>query len=117
MYMDAPKLELTVYDATNRNAESVEFTYIPSHLYHMFFEIFKNSMRATMEFHDGEDIIPNIKAGVCISYQARSEKEGRGGLMISQMKNWLQNMLQKFQTYLFNILIISNLSGSRCEKY
>jgi len=64
MYMDAPKLELTVHDATSRDASSVEFTYIPSHLYHMFFEIFKNSMRATMEFHDGEDIIPNIKVHV-----------------------------------------------------
>jgi len=64
LYMDAPKLKLHIHDATNPDAKSVNFTYIPSHLYHMFFEIFKNSMRATMEFHEGEETFPNIDVQV-----------------------------------------------------
>jgi len=64
MYMDAPKLKLQVLDAANPQAKSVQFSYIPSHLYHMFFEVFKNSMRATMEFHEGEDSIPEIEVQI-----------------------------------------------------
>ena len=66
MYMDAPKMNLRVHDATDPSAKDIKFTYIPSHLYHMFFEIFKNSMRATMEFHEGEDEIPGIDVRLCI---------------------------------------------------
>ena len=42
--------------------DKIEFVYVPSHLYHILFELFKNAMRATIE-HAGEDEIhfPAIK--------------------------------------------------------
>merc|ERR1719410_2284255 len=58
--MDAPKLDIEWVDLTDSEKSSVEFVYIPSHLYHMFFEVFKNSMRATMEFHEDAETVPTI---------------------------------------------------------
>ena len=60
IYMDAPKLNIQWVDLTNSDKNSVEFVYIPSHLYQMLFEVFKNSMRATMEFHENSESIPSI---------------------------------------------------------
>ena len=46
-YFNAFRAELT--------GVPIQFAYVPSHLHHMCFEIFKNSMRATVEkFKDGE---------------------------------------------------------------
>lgn len=61
IYLDAPKLNLTFKDATSESENRVKFAYIPNHLHHMFFEVFKNSMRATMEFHDGKDKFPDVE--------------------------------------------------------
>ena len=45
--------ELIVYEHnTSMSKERIKIVYVPSHLYHMLFELFKNSMRAIMEHHN-----------------------------------------------------------------
>jgi pyruvate dehydrogenase kinase 2/3/4 len=38
----------------------LSFTYVPSHLHHMLFELLKNSMRATVEFHGIDKGVPPL---------------------------------------------------------
>ncbi len=40
----------------NCRQDPIKFVYVPSHLYHILFELFKNAMRATIE-HAGEDAL------------------------------------------------------------
>ena len=52
-------------------AEKISFVYIPSHLYHIMFELIKNSMRATIEKHGDHTVnLPPIKSKFsCIYYK------------------------------------------------
>ena len=46
-------------------AEKISFVYIPSHLYHIMFELIKNSMRATIEKHGDHTVnLPPIKSNL-----------------------------------------------------
>jgi len=47
-YLTAPPLELRRINAINPD-EPIAIAYVPSHLYHIMFELFKNSMRASVE--------------------------------------------------------------------
>lgn len=51
----------------------IKIVYVPSHLYHMLFELFKNSLRAVVEYHENVSDLPDInvfvvcgKEDVCI---------------------------------------------------
>ncbi|XP_028267094.1 pyruvate dehydrogenase (acetyl-transferring) kinase isozyme 2, mitochondrial-like isoform X2 [Parambassis ranga] len=64
-YLGAPELELRQMNANNVR-EPIQISYIPSHLYHMLFELFKNAMRATIEVHEGNRTLPPIKVMVAL---------------------------------------------------
>ncbi|GLV39652.1 Pyruvate dehydrogenase kinase [Carabus blaptoides fortunei] len=48
----------------NTKNSDIRIVYVPSHLYHMLFELFKNSMRAVMEYHCSSDQYPAIEVSV-----------------------------------------------------
>lgn len=63
-YLASPELKLTQHNDVHPGAP-VRIMYVPSHLYHMLFEIFKNSMRAVMEHHGQEALaVPPIEVTV-----------------------------------------------------
>lgn len=66
-YLHAPQLEIMTHNQTcpeNR----VYVVHIPSHIYHMTFEVMKNAMQATIENNWGDlENLPPIKVLVCQS--------------------------------------------------
>uniref|UniRef100_T1H7F7 Protein-serine/threonine kinase n=1 Tax=Megaselia scalaris TaxID=36166 RepID=T1H7F7_MEGSC len=60
-YLASPELVVREYNNLD-DTLPVRTVYVPSHLYHMLFELFKNSMRAVMEQHDNAtDNLPPIE--------------------------------------------------------
>lgn len=60
-YLTSPGLVVEQCDVICPNSP-ICVDYVPSHLYHMLFELFKNSMRAVVEFHGTEsDDFPPLK--------------------------------------------------------
>ncbi|KAJ8704458.1 hypothetical protein PYW07_011646 [Mythimna separata] len=62
-YLASPDLQLLQDGVPSQ--QPMPIVYVPSHLYHMLFELFKNSMRATMESHEScpPPITVNITRG------------------------------------------------------
>lgn len=85
-YLASPELKLTEHNSQDKNSP-IRIVYVPSHLYHMLFELFKNSMRAVMEHHgqDCLDIPPievtvvNGREDICVKMSDRG-----GGIPRSQ---------------------------------
>ncbi|CAF0909677.1 unnamed protein product [Rotaria sordida] len=46
-----PDVEITSYNARQNEDSQVTIVYIPAHIYHITFELLKNSLRATIERH------------------------------------------------------------------
>jgi len=57
-YNTHPELKVSIHNNCELGNIPIQFVYVPSHLFHICFELMKNSMRATMEFP------PNVRAGV-----------------------------------------------------
>jgi len=60
VYLQSPKLELKVVNSCNKSSV-VQFLYVPAHLYHILFELFKNALRATVETHEDAPHLPDIQ--------------------------------------------------------
>ncbi|XP_034940326.1 pyruvate dehydrogenase (acetyl-transferring) kinase, mitochondrial isoform X2 [Chelonus insularis] len=85
-YLASPDLIVRQHNELDRGSE-IRIVYVPSHLYHMLFELFKNSMRAVMEYHDGHSDYPPLKVtivcgkeDICVKMSDRG-----GGIPRSQM--------------------------------
>uniref|UniRef100_A0A7N8X050 Protein-serine/threonine kinase n=1 Tax=Mastacembelus armatus TaxID=205130 RepID=A0A7N8X050_9TELE len=60
--------------------QPLHIVYVPSHLYHMLFELFKNAMRATVETHEISPTLPPIKVRVSLGTEDLTIKmSDRGG--------------------------------------
>uniref|UniRef100_A0A8C6UFM2 Protein-serine/threonine kinase n=1 Tax=Neogobius melanostomus TaxID=47308 RepID=A0A8C6UFM2_9GOBI len=79
-YMAAPELKTEEFN-TEAPKKSIQVVYVPSHLFHMLFELFKNSMRATVELHENSsEGLPPVKAKVTLGQEDLSIKiSDRGG--------------------------------------
>ncbi|NXQ70062.1 PDK3 kinase, partial [Quiscalus mexicanus] len=79
-YTVAPDLEVEEFNAKAPN-KPIQVVYVPSHLFHMLFELFKNSMRATVELHEGKkEAYPSIKTLVTLGKEDLSIKiSDKGG--------------------------------------
>jgi pyruvate dehydrogenase kinase 2/3/4 len=60
-YLAAPDLAIEQHDTVHPKDANITFTYVPSHLHHIMFELIKNSMRAVVEHHGSDnDNLPPI---------------------------------------------------------
>uniref|UniRef100_A0A2K6G3F5 Protein-serine/threonine kinase n=2 Tax=Propithecus coquereli TaxID=379532 RepID=A0A2K6G3F5_PROCO len=73
-YLVAPELEVEEFNAKAPD-KPIQVVYVPSHLFHMLFELFKNSMRATVELHeDRKEGYPAVKTLVTLGKEDLSIK-------------------------------------------
>ncbi|KAM6951424.1 pyruvate dehydrogenase (acetyl-transferring) kinase isozyme 2, mitochondrial-like [Aplochiton taeniatus] len=78
-YLSSPDLMLQEINSKN-GCNPISIVYVPSHLYHMLFELFKNAMRATIENHESSNTLPPVRCMVSIGAEDMSIKvSDRGG--------------------------------------
>uniref|UniRef100_A0A4W5RKB0 Protein-serine/threonine kinase n=1 Tax=Hucho hucho TaxID=62062 RepID=A0A4W5RKB0_9TELE len=79
-YMIAPELNIEEYNS-KAPLKAIQVVNVPSHLFHMLFELFKNSMRATVELHENSSAgLPPVKVMVTLGKEDLSIKiSDRGG--------------------------------------
>ncbi|XP_076146191.1 pyruvate dehydrogenase (acetyl-transferring) kinase isozyme 3, mitochondrial [Alosa pseudoharengus] len=79
-YLTSPELKIEEFNA-KAPGTPIQAVYVPSHLFHMLFELFKNSMRATVETHEHcEEGLPPVKTKVTLGKEDLSIKiSDRGG--------------------------------------
>ncbi|CAD5112673.1 unnamed protein product [Dimorphilus gyrociliatus] len=86
-YLNSPDCVFESVDPSGNKEGSLTVTYVPSHLYHILFELFKNALRAVVETHGQKDSLPDIKVMICKGNEDLTIKihdEG-GGISRSQL--------------------------------
>ncbi|KAL2080274.1 hypothetical protein ACEWY4_024067 [Coilia grayii] len=78
-YLTSPEMEIQQVNS-KMSDQPLHIVYVPSHLYHMLFELFKNAMRATVETHEDSITLPPIKVRVSLGHEDLTIKmTDRGG--------------------------------------
>ncbi|GFY10326.1 [Pyruvate dehydrogenase [Trichonephila clavipes] len=79
-YMASPGLEITEHNGCD-SGTNISVVYVPSHLYHMLFELFKNAMRAVVEHYGSDaDSLPPLQVIVALGREDLTIKmSDRGG--------------------------------------
>lgn len=96
-YNTCPECDFISEDTTGSKGVSegrIHVTYVPCHLYHMIFELLKNSLRAVVEFHKDADSLPRIRVLVCKGNKDISIKisDQGGGIRRSEAKRLFNYM-------------------------
>lgn len=63
-YLTSPHINYTLHNPYE-NTENITITYVPSHLYHILFELMKNAMRAVVEYHPEGSKLPPLNVVMC----------------------------------------------------
>ncbi|NXU49086.1 PDK2 kinase, partial [Turnix velox] len=84
-YMSSPDLEIEEVNASNPQ-QPISIVYVPSHLYHMLFELFKNAMRATVESHENSPHLPPVRVMVALGQEDLSIKMSDRGMGVPLRK-------------------------------
>uniref|UniRef100_A0A8C7Y2L1 Protein-serine/threonine kinase n=1 Tax=Oryzias sinensis TaxID=183150 RepID=A0A8C7Y2L1_9TELE len=92
-YLRSPDLLLQEMNH-KKTSHPISIVYVPSHLYHMLFELFKNAMRATIETHENKNNLPPIKALVSLGGEDMSIKvsDVGGGVPFRKIENLFSYM-------------------------
>uniref|UniRef100_A0A8C7VEM1 Protein-serine/threonine kinase n=1 Tax=Oncorhynchus mykiss TaxID=8022 RepID=A0A8C7VEM1_ONCMY len=85
-YLTSPEIDITQvnvmlsFSSAKGPDQPLRIVYVPSHLYHMLFELFKNAMRATVETHEMALHLPPVKVRVSLGSEDLTIKiSDRGG--------------------------------------
>ncbi|KAE9418443.1 hypothetical protein Angca_006077 [Angiostrongylus cantonensis] len=92
-YLTSPSMKLELHNAVEKG-RPVSIVAVPSHLYHIMFELLKNAMRATVEHNGVDDDLPDIKVFVVRGHTDLSIKIcDRGGgvsrTILEQLFNYM----------------------------
>uniref|UniRef100_A0A7N6A906 Protein-serine/threonine kinase n=1 Tax=Anabas testudineus TaxID=64144 RepID=A0A7N6A906_ANATE len=85
----------------------ITVVYVPSHLYHMMFELFKNAMRATMELHGDATEYPPIQTQVALGTEDLTVKVSDRGGGVPLRK------IDRLFTYTYSTAPRPSIDGSR----
>ncbi|KAM8837638.1 pyruvate dehydrogenase (acetyl-transferring) kinase isozyme 2, mitochondrial [Spinachia spinachia] len=93
-YLRSPDLILQEMCRTKKKNLPISIVYVPSHLYHMLFELFKNAMRATIETHDHSSTLPPVEVMVALGDEDLSIKmsDKGGGVPFRRIDNLFSYM-------------------------